>query len=77
MVPELLGGLLCYGIGAVLYILVLTRVKLSIAAPAASLIYVFSVVVGHVVFHESLSSQRLFGIGFIILGVILIAWKQS
>ena len=41
--PELILGLLSYGMGAIAYILLLTRVRLSIAAPSASLIYFFPV----------------------------------
>jgi hypothetical protein len=41
--PELLTGLLCYGLGAITFILLLTRVKLSVAGPAVALTYVFSV----------------------------------
>ncbi|HBK64295.1 MAG TPA: EamA-like transporter family protein, partial [Cyanobacteria bacterium UBA11166] len=42
MTPELLGGLFCYGLGAIAYILLLTRVKLSVAGPSVALIYIFS-----------------------------------
>ncbi|MGF1538056.1 MAG: EamA family transporter [Elainellaceae cyanobacterium] len=74
---ELLTGLFCYGIGAVLYILLLTRVNLSVAAPAASMIYILSVLIGHFAFHESLPTPRLIGIGLIICGVVLVAWQHS
>jgi drug/metabolite transporter (DMT)-like permease len=74
--PELLTGLMCYGLGAVLYILVLTRVNLSIAAPSASMIYILSVLIGYFAFQETLSINRLFGIGFIVCGVLLVAWQR-
>ncbi|AFZ57945.1 hypothetical protein [Anabaena cylindrica] len=45
-IPELLLGLSCYGIGAIAYILLLTRVNLSVAAPAVSVGYIFSVLLG-------------------------------
>ncbi|MGF1479237.1 MAG: EamA family transporter [Cyanophyceae cyanobacterium] len=73
--PELLFGLACYGLGAIAYIMVLTRVKLSIAAPSASLIYVFSVLFGYFAFQEAVSPNRLIGLGFITCGVILISWR--
>ncbi len=73
--PELIAGLACYGLGAIAYIMVLTRVKLSIAAPSASLIYVFSVLFGYFAFQEALSAYRLLGLGFITCGVILITWR--
>lgn len=73
--PELVGGLACYGIGAVFYILLLTRVELSIAGPSAALIYVFSVLIGYFVFKEVIPIPRLFGLGFIVLGVVLLLGK--
>lgn len=74
--PELLMGLFCYGIGAIAYIMVLTRVKLSVASPSAALIYVFSVLIGYFAFHESISANRIVGLGFIACGVALVAWKN-
>lgn len=71
--PNLLLGLMAYGVGAVSYILLLTRVKLSVAAPSASLIYFASVLIGYFVFKESLPISRVIGLGFIVLGVVLVA----
>ncbi|MGB7413798.1 MAG: EamA family transporter [Thermosynechococcaceae cyanobacterium] len=74
--PELLMGLACYALGAVSYIMLLTRVDLSVAGPAASLIYIFSVLLGTFVFHEAISINRFIGLGCIVCGVILIAWQR-
>jgi multidrug transporter EmrE-like cation transporter len=74
--PELLIGLTCYGIGAVAYILLLTRVNLSVAAPSASLIYVFSVLLGYFLFRESIPLVRLVGLSLIVTGVILVIWRK-
>jgi drug/metabolite transporter (DMT)-like permease len=74
--PELLLGLALYGLGAVLYILLLTRVPLSVAGPAASLGYVFSVLLGYYFFREPILSRQLAGLGLIVCGVILLAWKR-
>jgi drug/metabolite transporter (DMT)-like permease len=71
--PALMAGLAAYGVGAITYILLLTRVNLSIAAPSASLIYIASVVIGVVVFKEELSTARLVGLGLIMGGVVLVA----
>jgi multidrug transporter EmrE-like cation transporter len=76
-IPQLLIGLACYGVGAIAYILLLTRVNLSVAGPSASLIYVFSVLFGYFLFKESIPSYRLFGLGFIICGVVLVAWQKK
>lgn len=74
--PALLAGLACYAFGAISYIMLLTRVNLSVAGPAASLIYIFSVLLGYFAFQETLSLSRLVGLGCIVCGVILIAWQR-
>jgi drug/metabolite transporter (DMT)-like permease len=70
--PALVAGLAAYGIGAISYILLLTRVKLSVAAPSASLIYLASVLMGYFFFGEALPPVRVLGLGFIVLGVVLV-----
>ncbi|MEH2049707.1 EamA family transporter [Nostoc sp.] len=74
--PELLIGLTCYGLGAIAYILLLTRVNLSIAAPSISLVYVFSVLLGYFIFKETIPLTRLVGLSFIVGGVILVVWHK-
>jgi uncharacterized membrane protein len=75
--PELLLGLSCYGLGAIAYILLLTRVSLSVAGPSASIIYVFSVLIGYFIFKETIPLHRAFGLGFIVCGVVLVVWKAN
>jgi multidrug transporter EmrE-like cation transporter len=70
--PELLIGLTCYALGAIVYILLLTRVNLSIAAPAISISYIFSVVLGHFWFRESIVFPQIIGLAAISFGVILV-----
>ena len=72
LIPELIAGLAAYGLSAVAYILLLTRVKLSVAAPSTALIYVFSVLIGVFVLKEPISSLRLLGLAFIACGVVLV-----
>jgi len=74
--PELLLGLTCYGIGAIAYILLLTRINLSVAAPAVSIGYIFSVLLGYFVLKETIPLTRVFGLGLIVTGVILVVWKK-
>lgn len=77
LTPELMIGLSCYGLGAIAYILLLTSVNLSVAGPSASIIYVFSVLIGYFFFKESIPIHRAFGLGFIVCGVILVVWKGN
>jgi len=74
--PELLIGLTCYAIGAVVYILLLTRVNLSVAGPSISVGYIFSVLLGYWILKEPISLMRLFGLSFIVVGVILVVWRK-
>ncbi|GAB1544990.1 hypothetical protein NUACC21_76660 [Scytonema sp. NUACC21] len=75
-IPELLAGLTSYALGALAYILLLTRVNLSIAGPSISLVYVFSVLVGYFVFKETIPITRLVGLSLIVSGVILVVWQK-
>jgi drug/metabolite transporter (DMT)-like permease len=74
--PELLAGLGFYGFSAILYILLLTRVNISVAAPAVALSYVFSVLIGVFFFREALPLSRMVGVGMIMSGVVLVIWKH-
>jgi drug/metabolite transporter (DMT)-like permease len=75
-IPELLIGLTCYAVGAVAYILLLTRVNLSVAGPSVSLVYVFSVLLGYFIFRETIPLTRLIGLSLIVGGVILVVWQK-
>ncbi|WP_017743504.1 EamA family transporter [Scytonema hofmannii] len=75
-IPELLVGLASYGLGALAYILLLTRVNLSIAGPSVSLVYVFSVLLGYFIFKEHIPISRFVGLGLIMAGVILVVWQK-
>lgn len=74
--PELVLGLALYGLSAALYILLLTRVKLSVAGPSVAIGYIFSVLLGYFFFKESIPPSRVLGLGFIVCGVILVVWKR-
>jgi len=74
-IPELIIGLTFYGLSAVSYILLLTRVKLSVAAPGTASIYIFSVLIGIFVFKEPVSLGRLLGLCLIACGVVLVVAK--
>ena len=71
--PHILGGLACYGISVVVWIMALSRVPVSIAYPMLSIGYVVNAVAAWYLFGESLTAQKLIGIAFICLGVWLVA----
>jgi drug/metabolite transporter (DMT)-like permease len=73
---NLVVGLVFYAVAAILYILMLTRVPLSVLAPAVSLQYVFSMLMGKYFFGEVISLNRLVGLGMIVAGVIIVVWEK-
>lgn len=77
LVPDLIAGLVFYGLGGVAYILLLTRVDISVAAPAISITYIFSVLLGYLVFGETIPVSRLIGLALIMSGVTLVIGKTT
>lgn len=71
--PHILGGLACYAISVVVWIVALSRVPVSIAYPMLSIGYVVNAVAAWQLLGESLSPLRLAGIGVIIAGVFMVA----
>lgn len=70
--PYILGGMACYAVSLVVWILGLSRVPVSVAYPLLSIGYVLNAVAAWYLFGESLTAQKLIGIGFIVLGVVLV-----
>ncbi len=71
--PHILGGLACYVISVVVWILALSRVPVSMAYPMLSIGYVVNAIAARMLFGEVVSLTRLGGIGVIILGVFIVA----
>lgn len=71
--PFILGGLGCYVVSVVVWILALSRVPVSVAYPMLSIGYVVNALAAWALFGEALGVQKLVGIGFIVVGVFLVA----
>ena len=71
--PHFIGGAACYGVSLIVWILGLSRVPVSIAYPILSLGYVINAIAAHYLLGESVTLGRWIGIGFIVLGVWLVA----
>ena len=71
--PFVLGGLACYAVSVVVWIMALSRVPVSVAYPMLSIGYVVNAFAAWWLFGESLAAQKLIGIGFIVIGVWLVA----
>lgn len=71
--PFIVGGLACYVVSVVVWILALSRTEVSIAYPMLSIGYVLNALAAWYLFGEAVTPQRLAGIGVIVLGVFIVA----
>jgi len=71
--PHIVGGIACYVISVVVWILALSRTEVSIAYPMLSIGYVVNALAAWWLFGEAVTPARLLGIGVIILGVFIVA----
>jgi multidrug transporter EmrE-like cation transporter len=66
-------GAACYAASLVVWIFGLSRVPVSVAYPLLSVGYIVNAIAAHYLFGEAVTSTRWLGIGFIVLGVWLVA----
>ncbi|HET9046458.1 MAG TPA: EamA family transporter [Casimicrobiaceae bacterium] len=70
---HFIAGAALYAVSLVVWIFGLSRVPVSIAYPMLSLGYIVNAVAAHYLFGEAVTVTRWLGIGFIVLGVWLVA----
>jgi drug/metabolite transporter (DMT)-like permease len=70
---NILLGLVCYGLGFLVWLIVLAKAEVSYAYPLISLGYVFTAILAWLLFNEALTDIRIAGILLICIGVYLIA----
>lgn len=70
--PHIVGGLGCYVISVVVWIMALSRVEVSVAYPLLSVGYVVNALAAWYLFGEAVTPMRLTGIAVIIVGVWLV-----
>lgn len=71
--PYVLLGLFLYGLSAILWLYVLSKIELSLAYPLVSISYIVVLLGSYFFFQETLSWPRLLGIALILVGVIFIS----
>jgi multidrug transporter EmrE-like cation transporter len=70
--PHIIGGLACYVISVVVWVIALSRVEVSVAYPLLSVGYVVNAIAAWYLFGEAVTPMRMAGIGIIIIGVCLV-----
>ena len=75
--PYVLSGIAIYGFTTLVWLVILSRVKLSIAYPMLSSGYVLSILFSWLLFKESIPKVRIIGALIICIGVYLVAQGES
>jgi len=71
--PMILLGLALYAASVVNWVVVLSRMEVSVAYPLMSLGYLVTFVLGVWLFNESVSVTKIAGLAVILVGVVLIS----
>jgi multidrug transporter EmrE-like cation transporter len=71
--PHILGGLACYVVSVVVWVIGLSKVPVSIAYPMLSIGYAINAVAAYYLLGEAVTPMRFVGIGIIIVGVFIVA----
>ena len=67
--PWVIVGFFLYGVSAILWLDVLSKLDFSLAFPLVGLTYVFTLLIGRYFFGETVGWERVVGVGFILFGV--------
>lgn len=73
MNPYVFFGFACFGLSSIFWLVVLSRLPLSLVYPMVSVAYVLVAFVSFIWFKENVSMIRWLGIAIIIVGVFLIS----
>jgi multidrug transporter EmrE-like cation transporter len=71
--PRILGGIGCYVVSLIVWILALSRVEVSVAYPMVSIGFALNALLAWWLLGEAVTPMRLTGIGVIIVGVYFVA----
>jgi multidrug transporter EmrE-like cation transporter len=71
--PAVMLGLFCFGLSAIVWLFVLSRIPLSTAYPFVALGIAITVAAGRFVFDEPISAAKMIGVTLIIVGVTTVA----
>jgi multidrug transporter EmrE-like cation transporter len=71
--PFVFFGFSCFGISSIFWLVVLSRLPLSLVYPMVSIAYVLTAFASMILFKEHVSALRWMGIATIIVGVILVS----
>ncbi|MCC7492283.1 MAG: EamA family transporter [Fimbriimonadaceae bacterium] len=77
LTPGVAFGLGCFVLSSMGYLMVISKVPLTVAYPMVALNYVIVTVLRYFVYHEPVPLQRVAGLAVIIAGVVLVATSNQ
>lgn len=75
--PWVIAGFFFYGVSAILWLDVLSKLDFSLAFPMVALTYVFTLLIGRFFFGETIGWERILGVGLILTGVFFLIRSGS
>lgn len=75
--PWIIVGFGLYGLSAVLWLDVLSKLDFSLAFPMVGLTYVFTLLIGRFFFGETIGWERMLGVAFILIGIFFLVRSGS
>jgi drug/metabolite transporter (DMT)-like permease len=70
--PWVIAGFFFYGVSAILWLDVLSKLDFSLAFPMVALTYVFTLLIGRFFFGETIGWERILGVALILSGVFFL-----
>lgn len=70
--PWVIAGFFFYGVSAILWLDVLSKLDFSLAFPMVGLTYVFTLLIGRFFFGETFGWERVLGVALILSGVFFL-----
>ncbi|MCB9098559.1 MAG: EamA family transporter [Anaerolineales bacterium] len=75
--PWIIVGFGLYGLSAVLWLDVLSKLDFSLAFPMVGLTYIFTLLIGRFFFGETIGWERMIGVAFILGGIFFLVRSGS
>jgi len=71
--PYVFGGLFMYGIGAISWLFVLSKLEVSTAYPFVGLGFILTMILGFFLLQESISTLKVLGTMLVTIGVVMVS----
>lgn len=70
-------GMMSYAISILLWMVVLSKVNVSLAYPFLSIGYIVTAVIAYFAFNEPITIQKILGIAIICVGVVVLTYSKD